>query len=329
MFDKAVFMRYENSKLCGIMLIHVDDILYAGSKDFLSSVITPLRSVFNIGTEQSECFTYIGLNLTQLSDKTIIVHQNNFANTIQKIPVTSSRDPNDLISDQERKLLRAAVGQLNWLSGVSRPDLSFDVCQLSSKISQAAVRDLIDTNKAIKKARNDQFSMKFPPLDLNALQLLAYGDASFKNLPRGGSQGGNIIFLSDGSKTCPLQWTSTRIKRVVRSTIAAEALALADACANSTYLSALVTSVLTIDVGKSIPTEVITDNQSLFDSIHSTKPVSEQELHLDISAIREKKDQSLIRVTWLSTKLNLSNVLTKKGAASAALATVLSNGYIK
>ena len=236
--------------------------------------------------------TYIGLNLRQLDDKTIVLDQNNFAETLQKIPVSLSKDPSEPITDKERKLLRAAVGQLNWLAGISRPDLSFDVCQLSTRISQATIRDLIDANKVIRKAKQDQYYVTFPPLNLQTREILAYGDASFKNLPRGGSQGGNIIFLTDGSKSCPLQWSSTRIKRVVRSTIAAEALALADTCANTTYLAALVSSVLEFTVGKNIPVEVITDNQSLFDSIHSVKLVSEQELRLDISAIREKKKAS-------------------------------------
>ena len=273
--------------------------------------------------------TYIGLNLRQLDDKTIVLDQNNFAETLQKIPVSLSRDQSEPVTDKERKLLRAAVGQLNWLAGISRPDLSFDVCQLSTRISQATIRDLIDANKVIRRAKQDQYYVTFPPLNLQTLEILAYGDASFKNLPRGGSQGGNIIFLTDGSKSCPLQWSSTRIKRVVRSTIAAEALALADTCANTTYLAALVSSVLEFTVGKNIPVEVITDNQSLFDSIHSVKPVSEQELRLDISAIREKKNQNRVRVSWLPTKSNLSNVLTKRGATSAVLASALSFGYIK
>ena len=270
--------------------------------------------------------TYIGLNLRQLDDKTIVLDQNNFAETLQKIPVSLSKDPSEPITDKERKLLRAAVGQLNWLAGISRPDLSFDVCQLSTRISQATIRDLIDANKVIRKAKQDQYYVTFPPLNLQTREILAYGDASFKNLPRGGSQGGNIIFLTDGSKSCPLQWSSTRIKRVVRSTIAAEALALADTCANTTYLAALVSSVLEFTVGKNIPVEVITDNQSLFDSIHSVKPVSEQELRLDISAIREKKNQNRVRVSWLPTK---SNVLTERGATSATLASALSFRYIK
>ena len=311
------------------MLIHVDDILYAGNLEFMDKIIKPLSSVFSIGTQHTQCFTYIGLNLRQLDDKSIVLDQNNFAETLQKIPVSLSRDQSEPVTDKERKLLRAAVGQLNWLAGISRPDLSFDVCQLSTRISQATIRDLIDANKVIRRAKQDQYYVTFSPFNLKTLEILAYWDASFKNLPRGGSQGGNIIFLTDGSKSCPLQWSSTRIKRVVRSTIAAEALALADTCANTTYLAALVSSVLEFTVGKNIPVEVITDNQSLFDSIHSVKPVSEQELRLDISAIREKKNQNRVRVSWLPTKSNLSNVLTKRGATSAVLASALSFGYIK
>ena len=37
------------------------------------------------------------------------------------------------------------VGQLNWLSGISRPDISFRVSEISSAIKEAKVSDLLDS----------------------------------------------------------------------------------------------------------------------------------------------------------------------------------------
>ena len=71
----------------------------------------------------------------------------------------------------------------------------------------------------------------------NDLRIIVYSDAAHGNLPNGGSQGGYIIFLCGDQNMCvPLNWESKPIRRVVRSSLAAEALALADALDDAVYL---------------------------------------------------------------------------------------------
>ena len=72
----------------------------------------------------------------------------------------------------------------------------------------------------------------------------------------------------------------------------------------------------------------MTDNRSLFDNIHSCKPVTEQGLRLDIAAIREKKDKNEISVTWTYSKANLANVMTKRGAPVNLLIDSLNKGRL-
>ena len=324
--DKALFTWQSEGELYGIMLIHVDDLLFGGTSKFRKDVIDPLCAIFKIRSEQTQCFTYIGLQLTQHEDKSISVTQNSFAQSIKKIPVDSSSEVRDLVNEDERTHLRSAIGQLNWLAGISRPDLSFDVCQLSTQVTQATIRDLVQANKVIKRAKEDHGKILYPSLNLNKVRIIAFADASFDNLPHGGSQGGSVIFLSDSKLAAPLQWSSNKIKRVVRSTIAAEALALSNACDSSTYLTSLVAEQL---LSKSnLPVECVTDNRSLFDNIHSCKPVTEQGLRLDIAAIREKKDKNEISVTWTHSKANLANVLTKRGAPVNLLIDSLNKGRL-
>ena len=50
------------------------------------------------------------------------------------------------------------------------------------------------------------------PLDLSKVEVIPFADASYKNLPEGGSQGGNIIFLTDGNKSAPLHWSYSCIR---------------------------------------------------------------------------------------------------------------------
>ena len=41
-------------------------------------------------------------------------------------------DKNDMLTDIETKKYRTLIGQLSWIACQTRPDLSFDLCELSS-----------------------------------------------------------------------------------------------------------------------------------------------------------------------------------------------------
>ena len=41
-------------------------------------------------------------------------------------------DKNDMLTDIETKNYRTLIGQLSWMACQTRPDLSFDLCELSS-----------------------------------------------------------------------------------------------------------------------------------------------------------------------------------------------------
>ena len=47
----------------------------------------------------------------------------------------------------------AICGQFNWIASQSRPDLAFDDCQLNTKLNKATVRELVHTNKNLRKAK--------------------------------------------------------------------------------------------------------------------------------------------------------------------------------
>ena len=72
--------------------------------------------------------------------------------------------------------------------------------------------------------------------------------------------------------------------------------------------------------------EALTDNQSLFDTIHSTKQTSKKCLIVDISAVREMSERNEFSVMWIKKEKQLSDVLTKDGASSRLLLDILQTG---
>ena len=287
----------------------------------------PLETTFSIGSRSASCFKYIGLNIKQQVDKSIEVDQNSFAETIQCLEFNRKCPDSEALSESEKFNFRSIVGQLNWLSGVTRPDLAFDVCQLSAIAKQSTVADAKVLNKAVKKARSERVTITYPKLNLEKLKIQCYSDASYANLPNAGSQAGSLVLLSDGTRCAPLQWSSNKLSRVTRSTLAAETLALVSCCDSAIYLKKLVEAALGCPEG-STPIECIVDNKSLHESIHSVNPTSEQRLRVDIAALREMVIKKEITVIWKEKHHQLADCLTKKGASTQLLTETLQTGFL-
>ena len=81
-------------------------------------------------------------------------------------------------------------------------------------------------------------------------------------------------FLTDDkSNICSLYWSSSKIKRVVRSTIAAETLCLSEERGGGNvamYINKLVSKLWFHD-GKQLNIIAYTDNESLYDAVHTLK----------------------------------------------------------
>ncbi|VDI51209.1 Hypothetical predicted protein [Mytilus galloprovincialis] len=185
-------------------------------------------------------------------------------------------------------------------------------------------------NKLLRKVRNDPVSLHFKELGEH-VELLLYTDASFGNLPDGGSQGGFVIMLlGENGKINSVTWQSKKIRRVVRSTLASEALALADGidCATSlaTLYNELVFNKCTTEGG--ITVRCVIDNKDLFEAVHSKKNVSEKRLRLEISCIKEMIQKGELTVHWIETKEQIANVLTKHGASAQNLFYCFETGLV-
>ena len=189
------------------------------------------------------------------------------------------------------KELRAVVGQLLWVSDQTRPDISFDTCQLSSSLKSATVEDQPRANKTIKKLKSNVVKLRFPNIgQVEKAQLVPFSDASLGNMKNGGSQGGGIIFIvGENGGYAPISWNSRKIKRMVKSTIAAETLAL---FVRRIRKLLLVRFHIQGDVrcGRffiSYPIQALTDNQLLCDAVHSTKTIEDKRLKIDIGILRK------------------------------------------
>ena len=330
-FDGAVYYKHEMEQLLGLLASHVDDVLWASTTSFEKNVIDKLKSTFQISKETCEdAFKYVGLSLEH-EDGIISINQDHYINDIKPIEINKSpkRDPHDLVSAEESKQLRSTIGQLNWVATQSRPDIAFDVCQASVSFKDATLKDLKRVNKVIRQLHNCKVRIKCRNLgDLSQCSLVAYSDASYMNLSDGGSQGGHIIFLRNRlGHVIPLQWQSKRVRRIARSTMAAECLAMLDAVDSAFLLKSLLEEILPGE--KCIEIVSVVDNKNIFDSIQSTSSVEDKRLSVDIGYLREKiNNKEIAGIRLVSTTKQIANCLTKSGASTELLLDVLDNGII-
>ena len=272
------------------------------------------RSKFSIHVN-SEAFTYLGVELKKGSNG-IYYAQNDYLNEkLHEIEIDSSRqeEKQSPVNDEEMKKLRSAVGKLNWLATQTRPDLAYEVCEISTRVKNATVELMMKTNKVIKKAKYNTVFLYYPILDLNNLVVRCYTDASFGNLPDGGSQGGAYIELVSGQNCAPIEWQSKRLTRTAKSTLAAETIAMVDGTDAAIVTSKLLAEIIHNEK-KSIPVEVITDNLSLFEAAHSTTSTTDRRLRIEMSIIRENMSRNQMKLKWVRTDHQLADCLTKKGS---------------
>ena len=126
----------------------------------------------------------------------------------------------------------------------------------------------------------------------------------------------------------PLGWTSNKVKRVVGSTLAAEALSLKMGLDHGFYLRAILAEVLAVDMFK-IPIVAKTDSNNLYEAVFSTSLVEDKKLRLDIAQIQESVIKEKVELRWISAGDMLADCMTKAGVNGEDLLTVLRSGYLE
>ena len=324
-YDKAMFYFRDENKLQGIVIIHVDDLLYAGSGKF-QNIMKEVSQRFKISKCEQGAFRYIGLDLK--SDLEMLrLSQKSYCSVIKAVKVSNARkaEKEELLDKVELKEYQSLLGKLNWLSCNSRPDLKFEVFW-HSLFKKPLIKNLLTLNKVVGQVGKGPECIAFPKLELTQLRLICYSDASLGNLDEGvKSCKAYILFLADDSKCAALSWNCKNIDRVCDNTLEAEARALKFGITYAIATSFTLKELLQFDV----PIYCIIDSKTLLDACYSTKNVGNPVLRRDIALLQQKLNkgeiQSIERVKSIS---QLADVLTKRGVNPVKLAEVLETGTL-
>ena len=329
--DPALFLYRSEHELHGIVACHVDDFFHAGDEMFEHNVINPLRKHFSAGRCEDTSFTYIGFDILQ-DNMDIIVSQDAYVAQLEDPVLSSQRtsQKSDKLSSTESTLFRTLVGKLNWVVQGSRPDLAFDMVELSTKFKNATIRDLIRAIKGIRKVKSANSCIKFPVIGhIKEWKIVTFSDASHANLPDGvSSTSGHVVFLvGERNGCCAISWQTNKIKRIVRSTLAAESLSFQVALEDAMFHRKLLMEILNLQ-SSVFPIIAFTDSKSLTEAVKSTKMVDDKRLRIDIAAIKQSPKDEDVELRWCPGAMQLANCLTKRGAQSNLLLEVLQTGKL-
>ena len=317
-FDKSLYYMRKGTTLLGLACVHVDDILLCGSDSFLNDMVAQLSSQFSFGSLKRNTFVYCGLNVAR-TDDFISISQRSYVDSLRPIEIPSDSIRTDVLSQSSVDLLRKRVGQLGWIATRTRPDLSFGASTGSCKNvdKQYTVSHLEQANKFIATAHKFSDSvLKFVPH--HSPKIVCYADASFANLPDGGSQSAYLVFMVSNSaentssfaRYCSLlDWRSSKLQRITRSTLASETLSLSNCLDNALFIRDALFEI----TGNRLQISVYSDNKSICQSVYSDKmQVLEKRLMTEISSIREQLDRrELESVSHCKTAHMLADPLTK------------------
>lgn len=333
--DKSVFMYYISNKLCGIIVTHVDDLLYGGNGKFKEEVIKPLLGHFKISRMASNVFSYLGWSIVQDKD-TVKIDQCQYANGIKQIEVDSQRrkHPDENLTAEEVTQYQKLLGQLLWLSSQTRPDLAYDTLEHSTYTKSLQIKHLISINKVVRKLNNGPKYLFYRSIDLgkSELKIIVYSDASLGNLPNRKDSGrGYMVFLYNNEGIANvLSWSASKVKRRVHSVFGAETLGFTDAISAAIYIRQIISEILYGNPRSHIiPVIGMVDSKQLHDQIYSTTQCKDQRMRLDVAEIQESVQSGEIeKVLWVPTKEMYADCLTKKGVNPQNIIDIVESGTL-
>ena len=122
-----------------------------------------------------------------------------------------------------------------------------------------------------------------------------------------------------GRNCCVLSWQANKIKRVVRSTLAAEMLSLEEGLEEAILLRNMMEWIYGL-AARTIPVGGIVDNNSTVEAILSTKAINDKLLRINVGALKEFLEKCLGNsIRWCDSSAQIADCMTKKGASGHIL----------
>ena len=327
--DLCVFLLRKSGKFHGVLGVHVDDLIGGGNETF-EPVMTAVRKEFAFGSWDIGNFRFKGCQICQMTNGEIVFDMEQFKHELEQIEVSkvdkTKRERS--LNSKKHTQFRGGVGSLGWLVDHSCPQLSFELADLRRKQSSPTVQDLLRLNKVIRIAKVIESKIKVRSIPVEHLRFMGVHDAAHANLEAGASQQGHLILAMPASITnCSvpvsvLSCQSKKIKRVVRSSLAAEASSMSTCQEHLDWICTMWEQMTRSEFVfenyerflKARPSILVTDCKSLYDATHKegAAPASTDErLAIELAITKAKAVSGETDLRWIDARYQIADCLTK------------------
>ncbi|CAK9113409.1 unnamed protein product, partial [Durusdinium trenchii] len=333
----------------GFVCSHVDDFLVAGDEQSSAwtDAVTSFYQSFRWSPWECNAYTHCGIQLKEEHDFSTTLDHSKFIESIEQIQFRARPD-HEAVTPDELTQLRGILGALQWRTHQTTPLQAARLGQLQSEISHATVGTLKAANKLAREAFHQRHvSTRINQLGLNdpkEVCFIGWSDAALANRRDLGSTGGYIIAVTSPSmldgKRSPLtfvSWRSARLQRKARSSLAAEAQALAE-CDQELMFCRLAWAELcgfcvnlkvSHEAVSQVPGCVVIDAKALYDVLmkkdlnSSGLGLRDKFSALEILCLLESIDLNKTTVRWVHSEAQLADALTKPLPAGALFKAIV------
>ena len=319
-YDHCVFI---NTITKVIIAAYVDDLLFiARHRDLITQIKKELDKRFNF-KHMGDLKHYLGMNVVRNLDKqSIQVNQTKYIKQLlsqlgmekcapAKSPMEQANiaiAPDGYIATaSEKEAYQSLMGVLNWLSVMTRLDITYAVSNLSRSLNSPTPQHMNAAKRVLRYlAGTVDDGLVYQPGTNDGLE--GFTDASYcDDYQTSRSTGAYVFKLFNG----PVAWQSKLQKLVATSTCESEYIAAAEACKEALYLGPMLEE-LGYDEGAA-PVLLSIDNQAAMKL--ATNPINHtatkhirMRYHLVRQLVSETKE---IRLEWVDTKGQCADPLTK------------------
>ena len=376
--EAALYAVRRDGELRGYIATHVDDVLWNSDK-VVDEVMQRVQERFTFGSTDEGPFRYCGRNIEDKGDY-IQISSPETLEKVKPIHIARARERQiaDAATPEEQSQMRGVLGSLGWIARLCRPELAYKTSALQGRQSSPTLGDLLETNKLLQAAqKTKENGIRFYKNVVNWKEsvILSVTDASHaaetQVAPSGRergyrSQGGRFLFLAnrmpdekEAIYVMPLEWQSTTLKRICRSTLQAETLSSMNGSEAAQHLRVvLYASENPKEKGRDVHWNIaamdskviywLTDCRSLVDLMGSMtgSQISDKRLAIDMTTLRAElwrpkghfmgdpasqdgmPEDACDQMYWISTRDMVSDGMTKSMRWDA-IRNVLNQGIWK
>ena len=323
--------------ILGYICAHVDDFLVAGneSSDEWASALEKFYARFKWSPWEFSQFSHCGIRVKEEPNFSYTLDHSSFCENIEQITF-EPRPDYEPVKSEEMTQLRGALGALQWRVQQSGPHLAARLGLLQSEVAKATVGTLKQVNKLIRECfQTRHLSTRINQLHVNdprEVVFVTWSDAALANRPDLSSTGGFLvaacspdILKGERSPLTFISWKSTKLQRKARSSLSAEAQALAEAEQEMMFVRLAWAELCGIEIDmkspydsiKRIPGVLVVDAKSVYDILKkrtlnsAALGLRDKHVSLEILCLLEAVERLKTETRWVHSEAQLADGLTK------------------